>query len=68
MHLNYKSIFNESDGLIYYFQASSEQERNEWLRSINLEISNPGVIMEQDEIDWLQTRRLSDISSYTIKN
>ena len=62
----YQSIYNEADGLTYYFQANSELERNEWLRSINLEISNPGVVMEQDEIDWLSTRRLSDISSYSI--
>lgn len=60
-------MFHENDGLTYFFQASSDQERNEWLRAINLEISNPGVIAEQDEIDYVSARRLSDISCYTVK-
>ncbi len=35
---------------VYYFQASSEPERNDWFRKIQLEISNPTD--EKEEIDF----------------
>jgi hypothetical protein len=43
------------DERVYYFQASSESERNEWFRVIQLEISNPTE--EKEEIDFDKIKR-----------
>ena len=37
----------------YYFQADNEFERNKWVTSIRFSVSNPGIVNEQDEIDYM---------------
>lgn len=37
----------------FYFQAESELERNQWITSLKFCLTNPGIVNEQDEIDYM---------------
>ena len=37
----------------YYFQAENEILRNQWLTSLKYALTNPGIVNEQDEIDYM---------------
>ena len=37
----------------YYFQAETHLERNQWVTSVKFSLSNPGIVNEQDEIDYM---------------